>query len=233
MEKLTKSGKVLVIYGPRQVGKTTLLEEFLSATKYRYRSESGDNFRIQHLLSSQDFELLDNYAEGYDLIAVDEAQNISGIGKGLKILIDRNKKLRIIATGSSSFEISKNIGEPLTGRKRTIILYPLSQMELLNEFSSFDLKEKLEEYLIYGSYPEVLTAKRKSSKIEILSELVDSYLLKDILVFDRVKNSKKLFDLLKLLAFQIGNEVSLNEIAAKLKIDVKTVGRYLDRKSVV
>ena len=228
LEKLIKPGKVLVIYGPRQVGKTTLLEKFLSTTKYKYRIESGESIRIRQLLGSQDFELLDQYAEGYELIAVDEAQNIQGVGKGLKILVDRNKKLRIIVTGSSSFEISKNIGEPLTGRKRTVVLYPIAQSELLNQFIRFDISEKLEEYLVYGSYPEVLTAKSKSEKIEILNELVDSYLFKDILAFERVRNSKKLFDLLKLLAFQIGSEVSLNELATQLKIDVKTVDRYLD-----
>ena len=228
LEKLIKPGKVLVIYGPRQVGKTTLLEKYLSATKYKYRIESGESIRIRQLLGSQDFELLDQYAEGYELIAVDEAQNIQGVGKGLKILVDRNKKLRIIVTGSSSFEISKNIGEPLTGRKRTVVLYPIAQIELLKQFSRFDISEKLEEYLVYGSYPEVLTAKSKSAKVEILNELVDSYLFKDILAFERVRNSKKLFDLLKLLAFQIGSEVSLNELATQLKIDVKTVDRYLD-----
>ena len=228
LEKLLKPGKVLIIYGPRQVGKTTLLEEYLSKIKYKYRLESGENIRIRQLLSSQDFELLDRYAESYELIAIDEAQNIPNIGKGLKILIDRNKKLKIIATGSSSFEISKNIGEPLTGRKRTIILYPLAQMELLMHSTEYDVREKLKDFLIYGSYPEVLSEKRKSDKIELLNELVDSYLLKDILSFERVKNSKKLLDLLRLLAFQIGSEVSLNELATQLKIDVKTVDRYLD-----
>jgi len=228
LEKEIRPDKVLIIYGPRQVGKTTLLENFLSRTKLVYRLESGENIRTQQIISSRDFKLLKQYAEGYNLIAIDEAQNIPEIGLGLKILIDQNKKLKIIATGSSSFEINRNIGEPLTGRKRTIILYPVSQLELLNQQTEFDLKEKLEDFLIYGSYPEVLTVKRKSLKIEILNELVDSYLLKDILTFDKIKNSKKLFDLLKLLAFQIGNEVSLNELATQLKIDVKTIGRYLD-----
>ena len=205
-----------------------MLNVFLSNTKLKYRLESGENIRIQQIISSQDFDLLNEFVEGYELLAIDEAQNISGVGIGLKILVDQNKKLKIIATGSSSFELTKKIGEPLTGRKKTIILYPLAQMELLKSSSPFDLKEKLEDFLIYGSYPEVLTAKKKTDKIEILNELVDSYLLKDILVFDRIKNSRKLLDLLKLLAFQIGKEVSLNELSTQLKIDVKTVDRYLD-----
>ncbi len=228
LDKLIKPGKVLIIYGPRQVGKTTLLENFLSKTKLKYRLESGENFRIRQIISSQDFDLLNEFAEGYELIAIDEAQSIPDVGLGLKILIDQNKKLSVVITGSSSFEISKKTGEPLTGRKRTIILFPIAHLELLNTRSPFDLKEKLEEFLLFGSYPEVLTAKSRKEKIEILQELVDSYLLKDILIFDKIKKSQKLFDMLQLLAFQIGKEVSLNELASQIKIDVKTVDRYLD-----
>jgi len=228
LDKLIKPGKVLIIYGPRQVGKTTLLENFLSKTKLKYRLESGENFRIRQIISSQDFDLLNEFAEGYELIAIDEAQSIPDVGLGLKILIDQNKKLSVVITGSSSFEISKKTGEPLTGRKRTIILFPIAHLELLNTRSPFDLKEKLEEFLLFGSYPEVLTAKSRKEKIEILQELVDSYLLKDILIFDKIKKSQKLFDMLQLLAFQIGKEVSLNELASQIKVDVKTVDRYLD-----
>ena len=120
------------------------------------------------------------------------------------------------------------IGEPLTGRKRTAILYPLSQKELLEEYNRYELKENIEKFLIFGAYPEALTAKTQKEKIIILEEIVNSYLLKDVLALDRIKNSNQLLKLLKLLAFQVGSEVSFNELATQIKLNVKTVERYLD-----
>ena len=228
IESVLKPGKVLIIYGARQVGKTTLLEDFLSKTKLKYRLDSGDNIRIQEVLGSQNFDEILNYAEGYDLIAVDEAQQIANIGKGLKILVDQKPELKIIVTGLSSFEISQNISEPLTGRKRTLILYPFANLELLSVYNKFELKERLNEFLIFGSYPEVITAIEKKEKITIIGELVNSYLLKDVLSLEKIKGSKSLWNLLKLLAFQTGSQVSVNELAAQIGIDFKTVQRYLD-----
>ena len=124
LEKLIKSGKVLVVYGPRRVGKTTLLNDFLSKTKLKYKLDSGDSIKVQQILSSQDFSQIKEYASGYELIAIDEAQQIPNIGMGLKILVDQMPKLKIIATGSSSFNLAQGVGEPLVGRKRTIILFP-------------------------------------------------------------------------------------------------------------
>jgi len=220
--------KVLVIYGSRQVGKTTLLNDFLATTNLKYKLDSGDNIRIQQILSSEDFSQIKDYASGYDLIAIDEAQRIPRVGTGLKIMVDQIPGIKIIATGSSSFELSGQIGEPLTGRKKTLILYPVSQLELSEIYNPYEIKEKLNEWLIFGSYPAVITAKTKEEKINILREIVDSYLLKDILELERVKGSKILIDLLRLLAFQVGNEVSLSELAQQLGIDYKTVARYLD-----
>lgn len=228
LNKLLKSQRVLVIYGPRRVGKTTVLLNYLKRTTFKYKLDSGDNIRTQQVLSSQDFSQILPYAEGYQLLAIDEAQQILNIGMGLKIIVDQIPGMRVIATGSSSFDLAHQVGEPLTGRKNTIILYPISQLELLRVFNRYELKEKLEEYLIFGSFPEVVTAKYQNEKIKILQEIVDSYLLKDILTLEKVKGSKVILDLLKLLAFQIGSEVSLNELATQLGIDVKTVGRYLD-----
>lgn len=226
--KLLKPNKVLVIYGPRRAGKTTLLQNFLKETKLKYRLDSGDNVRVQNILNSSDFNQIAEYVSGYQLIALDEAQQVPGVGMGLKIIVDQTPKIFAIATGSSSFNLAKATGEPLTGRKRTIILYPLAQKELAGEYNRYELKEKLPEFLVFGSYPEVLTSKSRQEKIGVLNELVDSYLLRDILTLEKVKASKILIDLLKLLAFQVGNQVSLNELATQLKIDVKTVGRYLD-----
>lgn len=228
LAKYSQPGKVLVIYGPRRVGKTTLLNDYLTSCSLTYKLDSGDNIRIQEILSSQDFNLIKEYATGYELIAIDEAQRIPHVGQGLKILVDQIPTIRVIATGSSSFELSGQIGEPLTGRKYTLTLFPIAQLELSSLHNRYELKEKLNEYLIYGSYPEVLSQESKSEKQKILEELVHSYLLKDILEIERVKGSKILLDLLRLVAFQVGSEVSLSELASQVDIDVKTVSRYLD-----
>ena len=228
LDKYIKKNRALIIFGPRRVGKTTLLQNFLSGTKLKYRLDSGDNIRIQNLLGSQDFDKILSYAQGYDLIAIDEAQEIPNIGMALKILVDQVPNLSVIATGSSSFDLHQFVGEPLTGRKTTLTLYPLSQLELLNYFNKYELTQKLEEYLIFGAYPDVLLAKNKEEKITLLNELVDLYLLKDILALGKVKSSAILLNLVKLLAFQVGQLVSLSELATQLRIDVKTVARYLD-----
>lgn len=226
--KMIESGRVLVIYGPRRSGKTTILKNYLQKSLYKYKLDIGDNIRVQQILSSQDFSQILPYAQDYELIAIDEAQQIPNIGMGLKIIVDQLPGIKVIATGSSSFDLSHQVGEPLTGRKRTLILYPIAQLELTKLYNRYELKEKLEDFLIFGSYPQVLTAKNRQKKIEILTELVSSYLLKDILSLEKVKGSKVLLDLLKLLAFQVGSEVSLSELSMKLNIDIKTVARYLD-----
>ena len=228
LKELIKPGRVLVIYGSRRVGKTTLLKNFLIRTELKYKLDSGDNIRTQDILSSRDFTRITDYASGYDLIAIDEAQQIPDIGMGLKIIVDQLPGIIVIATGSSSFELAGAVGEPLTGRKTTITLYPVAQLELSSLYNRHELKERLEDFLVFGSYPEVVTAKGRKDKIAILEEVVNSYLLKDVLALDRIKGSRVLLDLLKLIAFQVGSQVSLNELAVQLKIDVKTVGRYLD-----
>jgi len=228
LETLVKPGKVLIVYGPRRSGKTTLLKDYLSKTKLKYKLDSGDNIKTQQILSSQDFSQILEYVAGYDLLAIDEAQHIPNIGMGLKILVDQKPKLKIIATGSSSFDLAQKTSEPLTGRKRIITLYPFSQVELLEKYNRYELKENLEKFLVFGSYPEVELAKSNKEKTIVLGEIATSYLLKDILSIERIKGPRQLWDLLKLISFQIGNEVSLNELATQVQLDVKTVNRYLD-----
>jgi len=228
LNKYLKPNKALIIYGPRQVGKTTLLQDFLAATKLRYKLDSGDNIQTQHILGSQDFNLILEYAQGYELLAIDEAQRIKNIGLGLKIIVDQMPGIKVIATGSSSFELSGQVGEPLTGRKTTLTLYPVSQIELSNLYNPYEIKNKLEEWLIFGGYPEVVAAEDKAERIKLLEEIVQAYLLKDILNLEKVKSAKMLLDLLRLLAFQVGSEVSLTELARQIGIDYKTVARYLD-----
>ncbi|MBI2427012.1 MAG: ATP-binding protein [Candidatus Kerfeldbacteria bacterium] len=220
--------KVLVIYGPRQVGKTTLLNDFLSKTPLTYRLDNGENVLIQEILSSHNFSKIQEYAQSVELIAIDEAQKIPQIGLALKILVDNVPNIKVIATGSSSFELAGQVGEPLTGRKRTLTLFPVAQRELLKLHTPFELQQRLENSLIFGGYPEVLTTENAEKKKQILTEIVSSYLLKDILELERVKSSKILLDLLRLIAFQVGSEVSHSELAQQLGIDYKTVARYLD-----
>lgn len=223
------SQEVLILYGPRRVGKTTLLEDYLKKSKLKYRLETGDNVFVREILSSQDLACIREYLQGYELLAIDEAQAIPNIGENLKLIIDKIPEVRVIATGSSSFDLASQVGEPLTDRKTTLTLYPISQLELLkNNNNPFDLKQKLQEFLVFGSYPKIVTVNNRDEKIRLIEELVGSYILKDILALEKIKGSKILLDLLKLLAFQIGKEVSLGELSRQLSIDGKTVGRYLD-----
>ena len=227
--------KVLVLYGPRRVGKTTLVKHFLESLKrsqnrrfFPYKYVSGDELEVQEVLSKPVLENLIEFCEGAKLLVVDEAQRIPNIGWSIKLLVDSENDIHVILTGSSSFYLAGQVGEPLTGRKFTLTLYPLSVLELRKHFGAYWIKRNLEKLLIFGSYPEVLLASSVRQKRRVLEELVNSYLLKDILELEKVKSSNVLVQLLRLLAFQVGSEVSYNELASSLKIDVKTVARYLD-----
>ncbi len=219
---------MLIIYCPRRVGKTTLLQVYLSSYKGKYRLLSGDDIGVRHVFSSESIDTISRYVQGYDLIVLDEAQRIPNISWGLKILVDHNPNLKVIATGSASFDIAHKVDEPLTGRKSTLILHPVSQTELLSVTPRQELRERLGDFLIFGSYPEVIIAKSNAKRKAVLEEITGSYLLKDILELEKIKASKLLVDLLRLLAFQIGSEVSLNELGRTLALDPKTISRYLD-----
>lgn len=226
--KLLQANKVVLIYGPRRVGKTTLIKEFLRSTSLKYKEDTGDNLSVQEQIGSQDLGKIKEYVGNYELIFIDEAQKIPNIGIGLKLMVDNIPGIKIIATGSSSFELAGQVGEPLTGRKYTYNLFPIAQLELKNYYSPFEMKEGLDEWLVFGAYPEVISAASGPEKSKYLEELVDSYLLKDILELEKVKSAKVLRDLLRLVAFQIGSEVSHAELGTQLGIDSKTVARYLD-----
>lgn len=228
LKEFVKPNKALIILGPRQVGKTTLVKNYLQNCPYKYRFETGDNLQTQHTLNTPDLKQLQEYIQGYELLVVDEAQKIANIGVCLKLLVDNVPNIRIIITGSSALELAGQVGEPLTGRKITLTLYPIAQLELINHYNFSELKAKLSEFLIYGSYPEIITAAYNNEKRRLISEITHSYLLKDILELDNIKNSKILVDLLRLLAFQIGSEVSLSELGKQLGINYKTVERYID-----
>ena len=229
LEKMLKPNKAIVLYGPRQVGKTTLIEELAQKTKLKTFKSTGEDLKLKILFEKPDFDGLINFARNYELIIIDEGQNLPNIGLGLKIIIDHVKGIKIVVSGSASFDLAGQIGEPLVGRKFTYILYPLSVLELKEYYSPYDLKnDLLKKLLLFGLYPEVLTAETDKEKRKILSEIVDSYLLKDIFTLEKVKSPKTLTNLLKMLAWQVGSEVSLTELSNNLNIDYKTVERYLD-----
>lgn len=228
ISKFLEPNKVLVLYGPRQAGKTTLLKEFLKSYKKNVYSSTGENSNLQRILESNDFSKIIPFFKDYNLIAIDEAQKIENIGQGLKIIVDQIKGISIIATGSSSFDLSNKVGEPLVGRQKVIKLFPISAIELADNYGKMFLNDQLENLLIYGSYPEIITAKSYSKKKEYLVQIRDSYLCKDILEFEKIKNNRKILDILRLIAFQIGDEVSLEEIGSSLNMSKNTVEKYLD-----
>jgi predicted AAA+ superfamily ATPase len=228
LDKLVKPGRALVLYGARQVGKTTLIQEFLKNYTSRYKIYTGEDISLQLLFNELKLSELDNLVNTLDLLVIDEALIITNLGKGIKLIIDRNPNLKVILTGSSSFELANHITEPLTGRKRTQSLLPISIKELKDHWGSFDLKNKLNELLIYGSYPEIITENSLGEKKEAIIEITNSYLFKDILSFLNLKKADLLFKLTKLLALQIGSEVNVNELSKNLQLDNKTVNHYLD-----
>ena len=219
--------RILVIYGPRRVGKTTLLNEYLKTqSDKKVFFSTGDDSRLRAIFQSEERSSILDFARPYDVIAIDEAQFIPSIGLGAKMMIDAFPEKNIILTGSSSLDLSNKVGEPLTGRHFTLTLLPLSQGEM--EGSRFELESGLENFLIYGSYPEVLNEPDMDRKRKILSELVSSYLFKDALALEAVRSPDTLLDITKCLAFQVGNEVSINEVARTARTDAKTAAKYVD-----
>ena len=219
--------RVLVIYGPRRVGKTTLLNEYIKTqSEKRVYFSTGDDIQLRKIFQSEERDKILEFARPYDIIAIDEAQFIPSIGLGAKMMIDAYPLKNIILTGSSSLDLSNKIGEPLTGRHFTLTLLPLSQTEM--GISKVELKWGLENFLIYGTYPEVLNEPDIEKKKKILTELVSSYLLKDALALEAVRSPDTLLNIAKCLAFQVGNEVSVNEVAKTAGTDVKTTSKYLD-----
>ncbi len=220
-------GKVIVLYGPRQVGKTTLVKEIQSSVNRRTRLINADELTYREALASQKRQTLDEVLADAELLIIDEAQRVPDIGINLKILIDNHPEVTILATGSASFDLANKINEPLTGRRITFHLYPLSYPELSRFFGPFEARTLLEQWLVWGSYPEIVTCP-PHLRARLLGELVGSYLFRDLLELEGVRRADKLVDLLRLLAFQVGQEVSLAELATSLGMNRRTVERYLD-----
>lgn len=228
LKNLIQPNKVIVIYGPRRCGKTTLVKKFLESVSEKYLFVQGEDIFVQEQLNSQSIIKLKNFVGDYKLLAIDEAQRIPNIGLNLKLLVDNIENIKLIATGSASFDLYQKLGEPLTGRKITLRLFPLAQLELAKIERPDETKANLEARLIFGSYPEAILAKDDQEKTTYLRELASSYLCKDILAMNGLKHSDKLIKILQLLAFQIGSEVSASEIGTQVGINKKTVEKYLD-----
>jgi len=228
LENFLFPNKIVIIYGPRRTGKTTLINKFLTMRKEEYLLVSGEDIIVQKHLSSQSIEKLKDFVGSNTLLVIDEAQKIENIGLNLKLIVDHIKDIKVIATGSSSFDLAHYLGEPLTGRKYTLKLFPLSQMEIMKIEQKIHTEANLEKRLIYGSYPEVVISNDNREREKYLKEIVSSYLYKDILELDGLRHSDKIVRLLQLLAFQIGREVSFSEMGTQLGISKNTIERYLD-----
>ncbi len=227
IDRIKRTNKVIVIYGARQTGKTTLAKEILSSVSYRTLMVNADQKKYLDVLSSRDIEKIGALIGNSQLLFIDEAQRIPEAGINLKIIHDELPEVKVMVTGSSSLDLATKISEPLTGRKIVFNLFPVSCQELLQFKTSFEVRDKLEELLIYGSYPEILTTTSIKDKRSCLEEIGGSYLFRDIFDLLNLRNKEKLFDLLRLLAFQIGSEVSVHELSNTLKMNRETVEYYL------
>ncbi|MDR6802969.1 putative AAA+ superfamily ATPase [Dyadobacter sp. BE32] len=228
-----KPNKVNVITGTRRVGKTFLVQKIIANTPYKVFTLEGEDIDAQNLLSQTSIANYQRLFSDYELLVIDEAQAIPDIGKKLKLIVDHIKGLRIIATGSSALDLAQQSGEPLTGRAYFHNLYPVAQQELLPLENALETRQRLEERLVYGSYPELFQLNTLKEKEAYLKDLVNAYLLKDILSFEGVRNAEKVKDLLRLIAYQVGKEVSLQELGVALNISKNTVEKYLDLLSKV
>lgn len=228
IEKKLMPGKVIIIYGPRQVGKTTLVKQLIEQSSKSINYFNADEIIYREILSSQNLHRLAEIIGESELIIIDEAQRIDNIGLNLKLIIDNYPSLFVLATGSASFDLANKISEPLTGRKITYTLYPVSYSELMNTYGNLESRHQLERWLVWGGYPEIITTKDLTHRRSLIQELVSSYLYRDLLELEDIRHASKLVDLLRLLAFQIGSEVSVSELASNISADFRTTQRYLD-----
>lgn len=212
--------------GPRQVGKTTLIKEITEELKKKTLWLNGDELEIHQIFDNINSSNFKSVVGNHELIVIDEAQRIPNIGLKLKIIVDNYPEIQLLITGSSALELSSNINEPLTGRKWEYQLFPLTFAEMVNHHGLINEKKMLNQRLIYGYYPEVVN--RKGDEIETLKQLSSSYLYKDILSLNQVKNSDLVINLLRALALQMGSQVSYHELSNLLGADTKTIEKYID-----
>ena len=226
LAKILMPQKVTLLLGARRVGKSILIENFLEKYKGSFLLLNGEDEDTHELLAKRTAANYKRLLNGYDLLVIDEAQAIPDIGKKLKLIVDTIKGVKVLVTGSSAFDLLNVSGEPLTGRSNTLNLYPIWQGELKE--NSLQTKQNLEDRLVYGSYPELWHYEKLEDKKRYLIELVNAYLLKDILILDGIRSPSVIFNLLKMIAYQIGKEVSYNELGTALGISKNTVEKYLN-----
>lgn len=219
------TGKAIIILGARQTGKTTLLNQLFKDTPDTVWL-SGDDPDVQNVFEKITSSRLKTLFAGKKLIIIDEAQRIADIGIKLKLITDQMKEVQLIATGSSAFELANRINEPLTGRKWEFQLFPLSFQEMVNNHGLLEEKRLLPHRLVYGYYPEVVTT--PGDEKNVLKQLSDSYLYKDILMWERIQKPEKLIRLLQALSFQVGSQVSYHELGQLTNLDNKTVEKYIN-----
>lgn len=223
LEKFGK-GKAILLIGPRQVGKTTLIYSLLKNKEFLFLN--GDDPTVRTLLTDVNTQQLNNIIANNKIIFIDEAQRIENIGLTLKLITDQFKDVQLIVSGSSAFELNNLINEPLTGRKWEYHLYPISWEEFENEFGYLKSEQELELRLRFGMYPDVIN--NKGEEDEVLNELVTSYLYKDILAFGGIRKPEILEKLLKALALQVGSEVNYNELSRLIGVSKNTINSYID-----
>lgn len=225
MKRLFK-GKAFIIFGPRQTGKTTFVEQLLGKVNKKTLYLNGDDADTRAYLAKPNVAQLGQMLEGYEMVFIDEAQRIHEVGLLIKIIVDRIKHVQVIATGSSAFELSGKINESLTGRKYEMLLLPFSYAEMIAETDFLTEERLIEQRLVYGSYPEIINDTANAE--EHLKLLTDSYLYKDLFALEDVKKPLLFEKIVKALALQIGSEVNFSELSKLVKADQKTVEKYVD-----
>lgn len=220
--------KIIIVYGARQVGKTTLVKKFIEGVREKATYYNCDLDEVKESFEKHNLEHLRSLVQKYDIVIIDEAQRAKNIGLTLKILIDNFPEKNFLVTGSSSFELASTVSEPLTGRFFSHTLFPIALTELADIKNTVEMRESLEERLIFGSYPEVITTTDRFDKQRIIENITDNYLFKDILSFGVIKDTGVLKRLLQAVALQVGNEVSHSKLAKILEIDKNTVKKYLE-----
>lgn len=223
-----KANKAMLLLGARRVGKTELLKKIEAKANEKVIFLNGDDIETHNLLEVRSTANYKRLLGDCRFLIIDEAQEIPDIGKKMKLMIDTIEGLKIIASGSSAFELNNQIGEPLVGRMFSFQLFPISQMEFSTTENIIETRGNLEERLIFGSYPELMHLENTQQKADYLKELVHSYLLKDILTFEGIRKRDTILALLQKLAFRTGSELSLESLGKELQISKNTVEKYLD-----
>jgi hypothetical protein len=228
-----RPNKAVVLLGARRVGKTKLIQRIIDLVQEPYLFLNGDDQDTHALLANQSKANYERLLGNIRLLVIDEAQEIPAIGNKLKLMVDTIEGIKIIVTGSSALDLNDNVGEPLVGRKMTFHLYPLSQAELSTNENYLQTTQQLANRLVFGTYPELEFLVTNNEKIQYLKEQVNSYLLKDVLAYEGIQKREKIVSLLRIIAYRIGSEISVESIGNELGISKNTVDKYLDLLSKV